>query len=169
MCFYVQRNFSNPGISHPTAKRKKMKSEMREISPNFKCIAYESKSRWRPKKIRWRRSKKATFPFLSPIKIFWLLLRWLEHFRRSSLWNLFSFCDFSFLYTVPNLKTKKKNNACKDLRTFKAIKKEINREICQKLSTKQLGSKQKRSSFTFLWLIATILCLINQSLHWIPT
>ena len=107
MCFYVQRNFSNPGISHPTAKRKKMKSEMREISPNFKCIAYESKSRWRPKKIRRRRSKKATFPFLSPIKIFWLLLRWLEHFRRSSLWNLFSFYDFSFFVQILIWKQKK--------------------------------------------------------------
>ena len=107
MCFYVQRNFSNPGISHPTAKRKKMKSEMREISPNFKCIAYESKSRWRPKKIRWRRSKKATFPFLSPIEIFWLLLRWLEHFRRSSLWNLFSFYDFSFFVQILIWKQKK--------------------------------------------------------------
>ena len=82
-------------------------------------------------------------------------------------WNIFvcetcfPFMTFLFcVYTNPNLKTKK-NNACKDLRTFKAIKKEINREICQKLSTKQLGSKQKRSSFTFLWLIATILCLIK--------
>ena len=92
-------------------------------------------------------------------------------------WNIFvdQVCEtcfpfMTFLFCVQILIWKqKKNNACKDLRTFKAIKKEINREICQKLSTKQLGSKQKRSSFTFLWLIATILCLINQSLRWIPS
>lgn len=150
---------------------KKMKSEMREISPNFKCIAYESTNRNHDddqKKLGEEDRKKQHF-------LFYLKSKFFDCFCDD--WNIFvdQVCEtcfpfMTFLFCVQILIWKqKKNNACKDLRTFKAIKKEINREICQKLSTKQLGSKQKRSSFTFLWLIATILCLINQSLRWIPS
>ena len=168
MFLCTKKLFQSGYISSDSKAKKKKWSQRWEKFPPILNALLTNRNHDDDQKKLGEEDRKATFPFLSPIEIFWLLLRWLEHFRRSSLWNLFSFYDFSFFVQILIWK-QKKNNACKDLRTFKAIKKEINREICQKLSTKQLGSKQKRSSFTFLWLIATILCLINQSLHWIPT